>query len=111
MFPQHAEATTGSAMRRAEEVLGEMAWSPTLHRLDHFETEPEYVEPLAASLREAVDDGAHILFSYHGLPLSHVSGPTPPVTLSEGGQLLCDRLFGQRHVLCAPLPHDHDGRG
>ena len=77
MFPQHAEATTGSAMRRAEEVLGEMAWSPTLHRLDHFETEPEYVEPLAASLREAVDDGAHILFSYHGLPLSHVRRSDP----------------------------------
>jgi ferrochelatase len=77
MFPQHAEATTGSAMRRAEEVLGEMAWSPTLHRLDHFETEPEYVEPLAASLREAVDDGAHILFSYHGLPLSHVRRADP----------------------------------
>ena len=78
MFPQHAEATTGSAMRRAEEVLGEMAWSPTLHRLDHFETELEYVEPLAASLREAVDDGAHILFSYHGLPLSHVRRADPP---------------------------------
>jgi ferrochelatase len=72
MFPQHAEATTGSAMRRAEEVLEEMSWTPTLHRLDHFETEPEYVQPLAASLQEAVVDGAHILFSYHGLPLSHV---------------------------------------
>jgi ferrochelatase len=72
MFPQHAEATTGSAMRRAEEVLEEMSWAPALHRLDHFETEPEYVQPLAASLQEAVDDGAHILFSYHGLPLSHV---------------------------------------
>ncbi|MDP6233986.1 MAG: ferrochelatase [Candidatus Poseidoniaceae archaeon] len=72
MFPQHAEATTGSAMRRAEEVLEEMSWTPNLHRLAHFETESEYVEPLAASLQEAVDDGAHILFSYHGLPLSHV---------------------------------------
>ena len=72
MFPQHAEATTGSAMRRAEEVLEEMSWAPNLHRLAHFETESEYVEPLAASLQEAVDDGAHILFSYHGLPLSHV---------------------------------------
>ncbi len=72
MFPQHAEATTGSAMRRAEEVLAEMTWTPKIHRLTHFETEPEYVQPLAASLLEAVDDGAHILFSYHGLPLSHV---------------------------------------
>lgn len=77
MFPQHAEATTGSAMKRAEEVLSDMAWTPSLRRLKHFETEPEYVQPLTASLQDAVDDGAHILFSYHGLPLSHVRRADP----------------------------------
>ena len=77
MFPQHAEATTGSAMKRAEEVLADMAWTPSLRRLKHFETEPEYVQPLTASLQDAVDDGAHILFSYHGLPLSHVRRADP----------------------------------
>ncbi|DAC35860.1 MAG TPA: ferrochelatase [Candidatus Poseidoniales archaeon] len=77
MFPQHAEATTGSAMKRAEEVLSDMAWAPSLRRLEHFETEPEYVQPLTASLQDAVDDGAHILFSYHGLPLSHVRRADP----------------------------------
>ena len=77
MFPQHAEATTGSAMKRAEEVLSDMAWAPSLRRLKHFETEPEYVQPLTASLQDAVDDGAHILFSYHGLPLSHVRRADP----------------------------------
>ena len=40
--------------------------------LGHFETENEFVDPLAESIRPFLNENTHLLFSYHGLPISHV---------------------------------------
>ena len=40
--------------------------------MGHFETDEEYVVPLANSINSQLDDDTHLLFAYHGLPVSHV---------------------------------------
>ena len=72
LFPHYAQATTESATKHAYKQLKAMDWMPEILELGHFETENEFVEPLAESIRPYLNDDAHLLFSYHGLPISHV---------------------------------------
>mgnify|MGYP002861399340 CR=1 FL=1 len=72
LFPHHAQATTQSSMKEAFAKLREIGWSPEVFELGHFEDDPEFIGPLVESIRPHLDNGAHLLFSYHGLPLSHI---------------------------------------
>ena len=72
MFPHHAQATTESSLKHAYFQLKEMNWNPSITQLPHFPTNPEFIDPLAKSIHPHLTDGAHLLFSYHGLPVSHV---------------------------------------
>ena len=72
MFPHYAQATTESSLKHAHKQLKVMDWSPTLLEMGHFETAEEFVAPLADSIRPHLDEDTHLLFSYHGLPVSHV---------------------------------------
>ncbi len=72
LFPHQAQATTGSALKHAYKQLGKMGWSPVVSELKHFPADPSFIEPLAESIKPYLKDGGHLLFSYHGLPISHV---------------------------------------
>ena len=72
MFPHYAQATTESSLKHAHKELGAMNWQPTLLEMGHFETADEFIVPLTESIRPHLDDDTHLLFSYHGLPVSHV---------------------------------------
>ena len=72
MFPHYAQATTESALKHTYKQLKSMKWNPKIIEMGHFETDEEYVIPLANSIESQLDNDAHLLFSYHGLPVSHV---------------------------------------
>ena len=72
LFPHHAQATTESSMKEAFRQLREIGWSPDLFELGHFEEEPEFIMPLVRSIRPHLNERSHLLFSFHGLPISHV---------------------------------------
>ena len=72
MFPHYAQATTESALKHAYKQLKSINWSPKIIEMGHFDTDEEYVIPLTNSIQSQLDDDAHLLFSYHGLPVSHV---------------------------------------
>tara|TARA_B100001564_G_C20601335_1_gene652865 strand:- start:264 stop:1298 length:1035 start_codon:yes stop_codon:yes gene_type:complete len=72
MFPHHAQATTGSSLKHAYKQLKAMDWKPAIIELPHFPSEPAFIEPLANSIRPHLSNGTHLLFSYHGLPISHL---------------------------------------
>ncbi len=72
MFPHYAQATTESSLKHAHKQLDLLGWSPTLLEMGHFETAEEFIGPLAESIRPHLSDDTHLLFSYHGLPVSHV---------------------------------------
>eukprot|EP00747_Dinoflagellata_sp_TGD_P179627 gnl/TRDRNA2_/TRDRNA2_30703_c0_seq1.p1 gnl/TRDRNA2_/TRDRNA2_30703_c0~~gnl/TRDRNA2_/TRDRNA2_30703_c0_seq1.p1 ORF type:complete len:584 (+),score=83.56 gnl/TRDRNA2_/TRDRNA2_30703_c0_seq1:58-1752(+) len=70
LFPHFAMATTGSSLKYAHQMLEEMGWAPNIRELGDFPTAPEFIEPLVASIQERMGPKDHVLFSYHGLPLS-----------------------------------------
>lgn len=72
MFPHYAQATTESSLKHAHRQLKAMGWNPSLLEMSHFETENEYTIPLANSIQPHLTPDTHLLFSYHGLPISHV---------------------------------------
>ena len=72
LFPHYAQATTESSVKHAFNELNAMKWTPDILELGHFETENEFVDPLADSIRPHLNENTHLLFSYHGLPISHV---------------------------------------
>ena len=64
LFPHHAR--TESSLKHAKA----MDWNPSILELPHFPSDPAFIEPLAESIQPHLTDGAHLLFSYHGLPIS-----------------------------------------
>ena len=72
LFPHHAQATTESSLKEAFRQLNKMGWQPEIFQLTHFEDDPSFIDPLSESIRPHMSEGAHLLFSYHGLPVSHV---------------------------------------
>ena len=72
LFPQHAQATTESSLKCAYKHINKIGWKPIISELGHFETAPEYIQPLVSSIKPHLDNDSHLLFSYHGLPISHV---------------------------------------
>ena len=72
MFPHYAQATTESALKHTYKQLKKINWQPNIVEMGHFETDEEYVVPLAKSIEAGLQKDTHLLFSYHGLPVSHV---------------------------------------
>ena len=72
MFPHYAQATTESSLKHAHLQLKATNWSPNLLEMGHFETAEEFIGPLTESIRPHLSEDTHLLFSYHGLPVSHV---------------------------------------
>jgi len=73
LFPQYASATTGSAFEAVMRHVKTWPFIPELLLINGFATHPLWIDALAAEgsafLPSAYD---HILFSFHGLPESHV---------------------------------------
>ena len=59
-------------MKHSYKQLAKMDWNPKIIEMGHFETDEEYVIPLTKSIQPHIDEDTHLLFSYHGLPVSHV---------------------------------------
>ena len=78
MFPHYAMATTGGCTALVKKKIKGRA---KLRVVPPFYNEPNYIQPLAESLKD-VDE--HILFSYHGLPERHLKKTDP-----TGSHCLC----------------------
>ena len=72
MFPHHAQATTETALKHAYKEMKAMSWQPKTIEMGHFPTDENYINPLAKSIESHLTEGTHLLYSYHGLPVSHV---------------------------------------
>ena len=53
MFPQYAEATSGSTFREVERILKEENYHPEIIKIDHYATEEFYLNSFAKSIKES----------------------------------------------------------
>ena len=94
LFPQLAEASTGSALARLHELLAGSSWSPELHVIESFYAREEFVTALAAAAEPALEGfGAdHVLMSFHGLPERHVRRADPTKEHCLASAACCDSI-------------------
>jgi ferrochelatase len=81
MYPQACRATTGSSLRELERLLAAMPEPPRIHRIEGFHRHPAYVQAVAGTVRQGLEElhrggwgNVVLLFSAHGLPLRMLAG-------------------------------------
>lgn len=94
LYPQYAMATTETIEVLAEKLIEEQYPAMKLSKFPAFFHRPEYIEALAATVREhaAASPFDHLLFSYHGVPERHLrkTTPTPAHKHIVEGVTCCD---------------------
>jgi len=95
MFPQYAEATTGSVI----EAVTQAAGGRPLRFVRSFHVDPGWVNAVASLIRPALVPGHHLVMSFHGLPERQVrkADPTKSHCLVGGS---CCETPSPAHATC-----------
>lgn len=72
LYPQHADSTRTTTINRVREMTG-----VPVRVMPPFFREPAFIEGVAARIRNTMEPGDHVLFSYHGLPERHLAKADP----------------------------------
>ena len=72
MFPQYADATTASLSAECRRVAEKLGLQDRLSFLPEFYTQPQYIDSLVNTIQKEKSKFDYLLFSYHGLPQSHI---------------------------------------
>jgi protoporphyrin/coproporphyrin ferrochelatase len=82
MFPQYASSTSGTA---SEAILSEISqWNviPGIRFIGQFYDHPAYIEAFVEhAAKYNLNSYDHFLFSYHGLPDSHINRTHPEINI------------------------------
>ena len=74
LFPHYASSCAGSINVNVMRTLSRWPVIPEVHLLTQFYSHPAFIEALVAKILEYdINSYDHILFSYHGLPVKHLS--------------------------------------
>lgn len=72
LYPQYSSAATGSSIEEVLRLLGSQTTFPSMHVIRDFHSHPSYIGAQAELIKPHVADHDYILFSYHGVPESHL---------------------------------------
>lgn len=91
LFPQHASASTGSALEAAYRHVATWPRVPELSVLPAFFADPTFIDAVANTIEEALgaEPFDHLLFSYHSVPLRQVQRLHPTC---QGNADCCSQL-------------------
>ncbi len=84
LYPQYSHTTTGSVRDRVDAelkkwTLKRLATAPALSFIEHYYSEPRYLDALAQSIRNFWSEHGrkHLVFSFHGIPQRYVDNGDP----------------------------------
>jgi ferrochelatase len=72
LYPQYASSSTGTALECALSALSRLTFIPAVRVIPPFYAEPAYLDAVISQLKHPLKPETHVLFSFHGLPESHV---------------------------------------
>jgi len=97
LYPQYAGATVATVYDELSRVISKRANLPSIRFLRDYHDNPAYISAVSHSLRQHLGgldwQPDHILFSFHGLPVSNVENGDPY-------EAECRRTF---ELMCAEL--------
>ncbi|MDP4267807.1 MAG: ferrochelatase [Bacteroidota bacterium] len=74
LFPQYSSATTGSVIDRVLKIISQWTTVPEIRIVKQFYDNPLFIKAFAERINSYHPENYdHILFSFHGLPLSQVN--------------------------------------
>lgn len=84
LFPQYASSTTGSLVELALKEISKWYIIPKVKFVNQFYDNSEFIESFAQRVNDIeLKSYDHIIFSYHGLPLSQINKSHPKISESE----------------------------
>jgi len=102
LYPHYADSTIKTTVEEAKSVIARHKLNVKLVVLQPFYQEQDYIDSLVASTAPWISDESafdHILFSYHGLPESHLikADPTGSHCLQKAD---CCQTPSPAHAVC-----------
>ncbi|EIK46173.1 ferrochelatase [Cellvibrio sp. BR] len=113
LYPQYAGPTTGSTFDAVAMELKTWRWVPELHFINNYCDEPLYVEALANSVREHIEQNGlpqKIIFSYHGMPKRYLTSGDPYFCLCQKTTRLVQERLGLDKNTCLTSFQSRFGR-
>lgn len=95
LYPQESRTTSGSSINEARRWLADLRFGGEIAEVRSFWREEGYLEALTAGVKETLDaapEGARVLFSAHGLPLSVARKDLYPEQIALTVRTVCTRL-------------------
>ncbi len=98
MFPQYASSSSGTAVEAVMQQIKNWNVIPEIRVIGQFYSHPQFVSAMAERINEyhpAKYD--HIIFSYHGLPLTHINSVHPQ---HDSESCTCNKQFPAHGEFC-----------
>ena len=72
LYPQYSSAATGSSLEQTLQLIAKKTVIPSLKIIRDFHNHPSFIHAQSEAIKPYLEDNNHILFSYHGVPESHL---------------------------------------
>ncbi len=107
LYPHYSFATTSSSLKEWQRVYRPEGSPPPTRTVEHFYNHPLFIQSVAEKVALTLThfdnpEGAHIVFSAHGLPLSLIERGDPYARhVAETVRLVMEQgAWKNRHTLC-----------
>jgi ferrochelatase len=97
LYPQYCSSTTGSVFDRTTRALQRWRWLPETRFVNDYYADEGYVAALTARIQEhwaQMGARSHLLFSYHGIPVTYVAEGDPYQAHAEATTRLAASRLG-----------------
>jgi ferrochelatase len=73
LFPQYAEATTGSIVQKILSTIRKKRFFPEFRIISHYEEQERMIEAYVENIQQCnFENYDHLILSFHGLPVRHL---------------------------------------
>jgi protoporphyrin/coproporphyrin ferrochelatase len=98
LYPQYASSTTGSTLEKAVKLISQWKQVPEVQMIHHFHDNTDFIASFVSRIEQYhPKEYDHIIMSYHGLPVNHV-------TEAHGGrdceELGCTEKQNEQNAYC-----------
>jgi len=101
LFPQYASSSTGTAIERVWQLAAKKWRVPMIDIVGSFYGDAGFLAAWEAVARPHVQGVEHVLLSFHGLPVRHVTKGDPyPEQCEATAKALIERLGIGDHTIC-----------
>jgi ferrochelatase len=98
MFPHYASSSTGTATEAVMQQVKNWTVIPEVRVIGQFYNHPQFLDAFSEKIRACHPEKYdHVIFSYHGLPLSHINSVHPE---TDCNSCSCNTRFPAHGKFC-----------